>query len=199
MTGDEIEGSSTILDDEQYLRRAIQLAAEAREAGDPPYGSLLVDALGVVLAEERNTVITSRDITAHPELKLARWTGREMNPAEATHITMFTSCEPCPMCANVIARAKIGRVVYALSSEQLQSLKSAGQRLPDSAIIDYHGPQLYEEARVPLEGYYSDQEAEGEGCHADEQHADRVDEQVAAEVMSPDVRRNRDEEIGNQA
>ena len=155
MTGEEGKRSSTILDDEQYLRRAIQLAAEAREAGDPPYGSLLVDGLGVVLAEERNTIITSRDITAHPELKLARWTSREMNPAETSRITMFTSCEPCPMCANVIARAKIGRVVYALSSEQLQLLKPADHIPPDSAIVDYKGPQLYEEARVPLEGYYS--------------------------------------------
>src|SRR6266542_355682 len=63
--------------DERQLRRAIELAVAARAAGDMPYGSLLVGPRGEVLAEDRNTVVTERDITGHPELKLARWTGRD--------------------------------------------------------------------------------------------------------------------------
>ncbi|HYI17138.1 MAG TPA: nucleoside deaminase, partial [Solirubrobacteraceae bacterium] len=64
--------------DERHLRRAIELAAAARAAGDMPFGSLLVGPAGEVLAEDRNTVLTERDVTAHPELKLARWAGREL-------------------------------------------------------------------------------------------------------------------------
>jgi tRNA(Arg) A34 adenosine deaminase TadA len=59
-------------EDAGYLRRAIALATAARKAGDQPYGSVLVGPDGDVLAEDRNTVISERDITAHPELKLAR-------------------------------------------------------------------------------------------------------------------------------
>jgi tRNA(Arg) A34 adenosine deaminase TadA len=55
--------------DERHLRRAVELAAAARVAGDMPYGSLLVGPTGDVLAEDRNTVVTEQDITAHPELK----------------------------------------------------------------------------------------------------------------------------------
>ena len=74
--------------DERRLRRAIELAAAAREAGDMPFGSLLVGPAGDVLAEARNTVVTERDITAHPELKLARWAARHLDAGTARNTTM---------------------------------------------------------------------------------------------------------------
>ncbi|WP_030914369.1 nucleoside deaminase [Streptosporangium amethystogenes] len=137
-------------DDEHLLRRAIELAAEARAAGDPPFGSLLVGPDGTVLAEDRNTVLSDADVTAHPELKLARWAARELDPAAAAATTMYTSCQPCPMCTGAIERSGLGRVVFALSAEQLASLK------PEVAGTGarQEGPALFEEARVPVEGYY---------------------------------------------
>ena len=140
--------------DEHYLRLAIRLAAQAREAGNPPFGSLLVNAEGDVVAEDRNTSITEQDITAHPELKLARWAARELPVASARATTMYTSCQPCPMCASVISRANLGRVVFALSGDQLQLLKPAGFVNPDSADVAYDGPALFDEARVPIDSYY---------------------------------------------
>lgn len=140
--------------DEHYLREAIRLAAESRLAGDPPFGSLLVRG-SRELARANNTSITDHDITAHPELKLARWTARELSLELAAETTMYTSCEPCPMCANAISRARLGRVVFALSNEDLQGLKPVGFVNPDSAKVSYDGPWLFDEARVPLDGYYS--------------------------------------------
>ena len=141
--------------DEHYLRLAIGLAAQAREAGNPPFGSLLVNAEGDVVAEDRNTTITEQDITAHPELKLARWAARELPAASARATTMYTSCEPCPMCATAIARANLGRVVFALDGDQLQLLKPAGFASPGAADVAYDGPAMFDEARVPIDGYYS--------------------------------------------
>jgi tRNA(Arg) A34 adenosine deaminase TadA len=140
--------------EEQHLRRAIALSAEAREAGDMPYGSLLVDAAGNVLIEERNTVVTDRDIAAHPEMKLARWAARELDPETAARTTMYTSCEPCPMCRGAIARSHLGRVVFALSSDQVAELRPPGVAAPDAAAVDYQGPLMPDEGRVPVEGYY---------------------------------------------
>ncbi|WP_433380618.1 TIGR03619 family F420-dependent LLM class oxidoreductase [Streptosporangium sp. CA-115845] len=137
-------------DDEKFLRRAIELAAAARAAGDPPFGSLLVGPDGTVLAEDRNTVLSDADITAHPELKLARWAARELDPAAAAATTMYTSCQPCPMCGGAIERSGLGRVVFALSNEQLASLKPAAT----GAGARQEGPALFDEARVPVEGYY---------------------------------------------
>ena len=141
--------------DERSLRRAIELAAEARAAGDMPFGALLVGPGGDVLAEDRNTVLTEQDITAHPELKMARWAARRLEPETARNTTMYTSCQPCPMCAGAIARSGLGRVVFALSGDQLQELKPPGAVSPDAAEVAYEGPALFAEARVPIDGYYA--------------------------------------------
>ncbi|RZU76437.1 tRNA(Arg) A34 adenosine deaminase TadA [Micromonospora kangleipakensis] len=134
--------------DERHLRRAVELAGAARDAGDGPFGSLLVDADGRVLAEEVNTERTDDDITAHPELKLARWAARQLAAETAAHSTMYTSCQPCRMCATAIERSGLGRVVYALSAEQLADLRPSAARTP----VAYAGPALYDEARAPVEG-----------------------------------------------
>ena len=139
---------------ERHLRRAIGLAAEARAAGDMPFGSLLVGPDGDVLVEARNTVVTENDITAHPELKTALWASRNLDRATAARTTMYTSTEPCPMCRGAIARSGLGRVVFALSGEQWASLKPPGSPTPDDAEVSYEGPSLFDEARVPLDGYY---------------------------------------------
>jgi len=140
--------------DEGYLRAAIRLASEARQAGDQPYGALLVAADGTVLAEDRNTVVTERDIAAQPELKLARWAARELSLPAARTTTMYTSCQPCAMCANAIARANLARVVFALAGDQLHNLKPPGSVDPDAAQVVYDGPALFDEARVPIDGFY---------------------------------------------
>ena len=140
--------------DERHLRRAIELAAEARAAGDMPFGSLLVGPDGDVLVEDRNTVLTGNDITAHPELKTALWASRNLDRPVAARTTMYTSTEPCPMCRGAIARSGLGRVVVALSAEQFAGLKPPGAPGPDTAEVTYEGPALLDEARVPIDGYY---------------------------------------------
>ena len=135
---------------EDFLRRAIALAATARESGNPPFGSLLVGPDGTVIAQEHNTSITESDISAHPELKLAKWAARELAPDAAAGTTMYTSCQPCGMCTGAIERSGLGRVVYALSGEQLNGLKPGGG-FPE---VPQEGPALYDEARVPVDGYY---------------------------------------------
>ncbi|TQM83004.1 tRNA(Arg) A34 adenosine deaminase TadA [Saccharothrix saharensis] len=132
------------------LHRAIELAAEARAAGNPPFGSLLVGPDGAVLAEERNTSVTDDDITAHPELKLARWAARSLAPEVAAGTTMYTSCQPCGMCTGAIERSGLGRVVFALSTEQLNALKPGG----GFPAVPQEGPALLEEASAPVAGYY---------------------------------------------
>ncbi|MFJ2092129.1 nucleoside deaminase [Streptomyces sp. NPDC087901] len=141
----------TTPDDDTLLRRAITLAAEARESGNPPFGSLLAATDGTVLAEDRNTTLTDRDITAHPELKLARWAARELDAATAAATTMYTSCEPCSMCEAVIQQAGLRRVVYALSGEQLLDIRPGSSRPP----VPQEGPALLEEVRAVMEPYYA--------------------------------------------
>jgi tRNA(Arg) A34 adenosine deaminase TadA len=138
--------------DERLLRRAIELAAEARKGGNPPFGSLLAGPNGDVLAEERNSSVTDADITAHPELKLARWAAARLDPETAQGTTMYTSCQPCGMCTGAIERSGLGKVVYALSTEQLGTLKPASAGPFPVPLV---GPALFDDASVPVRGYYA--------------------------------------------
>ncbi|MET8538656.1 nucleoside deaminase [Streptomyces sp. NPDC005065] len=140
----------TTPDDHTLLRRAIALAARARAAGNPPFGSLLSGPDGTVLAEEQNTTLTDQDITAHPELKLARWAAKELDAATAAGTTMYTSCQPCEMCEAVIQRAGLRRVVFALSNEQLLDIRPGSGRPP----VPQDGPALLNEVRAVVEAYY---------------------------------------------
>lgn len=104
--------------DLKHLQRCIELAKNALEKGDEPFGSILVSADGEVLFEDHNHV-ASGDHTQHPEFAIARWAANNMVPEERSKATVYTSGEHCPMCAAAHGWAGLGRIVYASSSEQL--------------------------------------------------------------------------------
>jgi len=107
-----------------FLRRCVDLAAEALEAGDQPFGSVLVGADGTILAEDRNRT-GSGDPTRHPEFELARWAATHLTPDQRSAATVYTSGEHCPMCSAAHARVGLGRIVYAVSSAQLSTWLAA--------------------------------------------------------------------------
>jgi len=105
-------------DDLRHLSRCVELAREALEEGDEPFGSLLVADDGQVLFEDRNRV-KAGDATQHPEFAIARWATRHLPPDRRAAATVYTSGEHCPMCAAAHAWVGLGRIVYAVSSAQL--------------------------------------------------------------------------------
>jgi tRNA(Arg) A34 adenosine deaminase TadA len=114
--------SSAVLtaQDRHHLRRCVELAREALDAGDEPFGSILIDADGAERFADRNRV-AGGDHTRHPELEIARWAAENMSPAQRAASTVYTSGEHCPMCAAAHAWVGLGRIVYASSTEQLVS------------------------------------------------------------------------------
>jgi tRNA(Arg) A34 adenosine deaminase TadA len=105
-------------DDLERLRRCLELAREALDDGDEPFGSILVDGDGTTLYEDRNRV-KGGDHTRHPEFAIARWAVENLTPDNRARATVYTSGEHCPMCAAGHAWVGLGRIVYAASSEQL--------------------------------------------------------------------------------
>ena len=103
--------------DLRHLRRCVELARAALEAGDDPFGSLLVDGAGAVRREERNRA-GGGDETQHPELALAQWSA-SLTAEERAACTVYTSGEHCPMCSAAHGWVGLGPIVYASSSEQL--------------------------------------------------------------------------------
>lgn len=106
--------------DKAFLHRTIQLAQEALEAGNDPFGSLLVDANNKILKEDRNRIHTESNLSLHPEFTLALWAQRNLSAADRAAATVYTSGEHCPMCAAAHAYAGLGRIVYASSARQLE-------------------------------------------------------------------------------
>jgi tRNA(Arg) A34 adenosine deaminase TadA len=104
--------------DLQRLRRCVELAQTALDAGHGPFGAILVDAKGGTLYEDHNRV-TDDDKTLHAELGIIRWSLANLAPVHRIRTTVYTSCEQCPMCAAAHAWAGLGRIVYATSCAQL--------------------------------------------------------------------------------
>lgn len=139
------------IDDEAFLRRCIALAREALEAGDDPFGSVLVGADGRVLHEARNRAVTG-DATRHPEFALARWAARNLEPDARRAATVYTSGEHCPMCSAAHAWAGLGRIVFASSSRQLgEWLKEFGAPGPPIAPLGISdvAPNVRSDGPVP--------------------------------------------------
>lgn len=103
---------------EDYLHRCIELAEEALEAGDAPFGSILVGSDGSVLREARNRAVTG-DPTQHPEFELARWAAQNLTEEVRAAATVYTTGEHCPMCSAAHGWAGLGPIVYIHSTDQL--------------------------------------------------------------------------------
>ena len=149
--------------DVRHLRRAIALARLAREHGNHPFGSLLVDAAGRVLAERENVVVTAQDDTGHPELTLVRWAGKNVAPDQRAGATVYTSCEHCPMCAAATYWAGIGRIVFALSAAQFRELLPPGA---PRLALDARELFARGDRRVLVEGPCPELETEARAVHA---------------------------------
>lgn len=142
-----------------HLRRCLALAADGIDAGDEPFGSVLVGADGAVLFEDRNRV-AGGDQTRHPEFEIARWAGEHLAPEERAAATVYTSGEHCPMCSAAHAWVGLGRIVYAASTEQLVAWLAelgvpAGPVLPlaigdvaPGVPVDGPAPELTDDVRA---------------------------------------------------
>ena len=114
-------------DNQYYVRKAIELAYEAKENGDEPFGSILVDEDGNILMEDKNTRVTQNDITGHPELKIARDAAAKYDSEFLKKCTMYNSAEPCTMCTGAIYWSGIGRIVFGIDKKRLNELKQDGE------------------------------------------------------------------------
>jgi len=122
-------------DHESHMRHAFEQARLAIERGDEPFGSVLVRDDEVVMAES-NRVVTDDDLRRHPELHLAYRACREMASEARAETVMYTSTEPCPMCAGGMVRAGFGRVVYSVGGDEIGEFVGEAPPVRSAAILD---------------------------------------------------------------
>jgi tRNA(Arg) A34 adenosine deaminase TadA len=148
--------------DMRLLRQAIALSAESRTRKRHPFASLVADREGNVWVECFNdSKPPTGDPTCHAERLAAAQAARIIPAEKLAECTLYTSAEPCAMCAGAIYWCGIGRVVYGLSEERLLTLTGDDPENPTLSLpcrevftrgqrqVEVHGPLLEDEAAVP--------------------------------------------------
>lgn len=145
---------------EAFLSRAIELARQARAAGDYPFGAVLV-LDGRIVVEARNTVVTSNSPLCHAETNLVGEAVRTLTRQALGKSVLYASCEPCAMCVGAMYWAGIRSLVYGLPSDELATLAGRNFRVPcrellsrTSEQINVTGPLLLDEARAVHLGFW---------------------------------------------
>ena len=115
---------------EFYLRRCIEISRQSRAGGNTPFGALLVDSEGNIVMEQGNIEITENICTGHAETTLAARASHAFSKDFLWTCTLYTTAEPCAMCAGAIYWANIGRVVYGMTEKRLLQLTGSDEQNP---------------------------------------------------------------------
>ena len=124
--------------EESFMRRAIALSCEGVAAGGGPFGAVVARD-GRIIGEGRNDVVPGQDPTRHAEIVAIRAACAALRTHDLAGATLYTSCEPCPMCLGAAWWARIGLIVF-------------GNARTDAAAIGFDDAAIYEEICRPLEG-----------------------------------------------
>lgn len=154
--------------DLDLLRLSIALSEQSKKRGRHPFAALVADEHGQVVAQAgNNSMPPEGDPTQHAELVAAALAARQLTPEALQRCTLYTSAEPCCMCAGAIYWTGIGRVVYALSEHALLGLTGDHPENPTFSLpcrevfargqrgVEVLGPMLEDEAAEPHRGFWA--------------------------------------------
>ena len=116
--------------DRYYLEKTVEVAERSVKNGNTPFGAILVDQEGVILLEQENIEITTGDCTGHAETALMRKASKLYSRIFLSTCSLYSSVEPCVMCAGAIYWGNIGRLVYGLSEKRLLEITGNNEQNP---------------------------------------------------------------------
>lgn len=152
------------MQDEVFMKKAIELSRLAVEHGNEPFGAVLVKNNEMVFTNE-NQIYTRHDPTFHGEAGLIREFCAQTGITDLQEYTMYSSCEPCFMCSGAIVWVKLGRLVYAASNMELEKILGNEGCNCSKMVFDnsFWQPQvtagvLREESLVILKAYFEKHE-----------------------------------------
>jgi len=163
--------AETLLDerDGRYLRKAIAWSHAARRRGNRPFGAIVVSADNQVLAEAHCNTAETGDATGHAEINAIRLLAeRRLTREQLASATLYSSSEPCVMCAGAISWSAIGRVVFGIDADRLRLFRGEPGDPRDVELscrdvfaasvrtIDCIGPALTDEAGAAHVGAWRD-------------------------------------------
>jgi len=117
-----------------FLLRAVEVSKQAVLDGNHPFGSLLVDGEGTVVMEQGNIEVTEADCTGHAETTLMRRASKQFDRDFLATCTLYTTAEPCVMCAGAMYWGNVLRLVYGITEKQLLALTGDDPRNPTLSV-----------------------------------------------------------------
>jgi tRNA(Arg) A34 adenosine deaminase TadA len=148
--------------DEHFLRRSFAVARRAQTHGNHPFGAILVDEKANLLLEAENGYMPNHDGTAHAERLLATQACTTLGADVLAKATLYSSAEPCAMCAGAIYWAGIGRVVYGLSEHRLRGVTG---NHPENPTLDLPCREVFASGQRPTDVVGPLLEDEAEALH----------------------------------
>jgi guanine deaminase len=127
--------------DDELMRKAIAVTREGIAYGQSPFGSIIVKG-GEVVALTHNTVWRDTDPTAHAEVNCLRAAARALATIDLKGCTLYSTCEPCPMCLAAIHWAKVDRVVFGATIDDAASAGFSELRIPAEKLAEMGGSPL---------------------------------------------------------
>ncbi|CAM4268887.1 tRNA(Arg) A34 adenosine deaminase TadA [Paenibacillus endophyticus] len=132
----------------EYLIESIAVSKQARKAGNTPFGAILVDAAGDIVLSQGNVELTESNCTGHAERTLMEQASKRYSREELWHFTLYTSAEPCAMCAGAIYWGNVGTVVYGISEKRLAELTGDDEQNP---TLDLPCRIVFAQGRKPIQ------------------------------------------------
>jgi tRNA(Arg) A34 adenosine deaminase TadA len=148
--------------DEHFLRRSFDVARRSMTHGNHPFGAILVDENRNVLIETENGYMPAHDGTGHAERLLATQACTTLGTDVLRNATLYSSAEPCAMCAGAIYWAGIGRVVYGLSEHRLRAVTG---NHPENPTLDLPCREVFKRGQRATEVIGPLLEDEAEALH----------------------------------
>ncbi len=143
--------------DEKFMRMAIEAALQAKNLDEVPIGACIFSSDGQLLAENFNRTITETDPTAHAEILVLREAGKKLGNYRLTETTVYTTIEPCVMCAGALVNARIERLVFGAKDERFGAVRSLFQLCDNSDLnhrIEIVGGILEDDCKKLMQDFF---------------------------------------------
>ncbi len=145
------------MDDEKYMRKALEQAKLALEKDEVPIGAVVV-CNGQIIARACNLTETLNDVTAHAEMQAITSAAGYIGGKYLTDCTLYVTVEPCPMCAGALAWAQVSRIVYGAIDEKRGCHHFSGIHHPKTVVV---GGVLEEECAALMKEFFAKKRGRG--------------------------------------
>ena len=127
----------------KFMQRAIELSIESINSGGGPFGSVIVKDEKII-SEGMNRVTVDNDPTSHGEIVAIRNASKKLNTFNLSNCSLYSSCEPCPMCMSAIYWSRIGKVYYANTRDDAKKINF------DDSLIYSEIPKKNEDKKISM-------------------------------------------------